>query len=182
MSTPTPGVVPLQLGRPLGKGHFWYEWTKQAAPGAHVNYTHTVPGGFIEMLVSLRFLYTSSATVSNRGMSLSFFDVNGSDYIDCTSNTVVPASQAITVNFRVSDSVDAVAQGTRQIISMPALYMVSGSGWHTAFDNFDTTDALSQVRQVVQRFPIGQDFDELEMFRDLRFAELIERGLLNPGG
>lgn len=147
----------LALTQPYGIGRGTVETFTVTTPAAGAQFSRTTAQGYWERVISMFFLFTTSAVVASRQVALEVQDADG----NVIGGEAAPQLQAASLvgRYYVKNTTGSIgfAGPLRQSLAFPGLFLQPGWKVVTNVSLIDVTDTLTLVRGVVERFGIGQD-------------------------
>lgn len=122
-----------------------------ADPAAGANFTHTVPTGIDQRIVSLSGLLVTSATVATRQMRFTFDDATNI-FAHCGSTTTTSASQTNRFGALLGGNQGGIA-GSFTEGSLPNIWLPPGFRLNSAIGNIQVGDQLSGIFLGAQQRP-----------------------------
>jgi hypothetical protein len=138
---------------PPGFAVGWQEPVYLATPAVGAEWSHTVDGRYHERLVSVHYVFTTSAVAGNRTIGVELVDTNGTVITSVPGGVGVAPSDGIIVDLiNSAPAFDMAATGNTygflaDILAPP------GWSWKSSTFDLDVDDAFSSVVLLVQRFP-----------------------------
>ena len=147
----------LTLFQPYGIGRGVVVPFKIAAPAAGANFTRTTATGYWERVVSLFFLFTSSAAVANRQVALVVQDGDGNVLGGVAAPVVQAASLAGRYYFGLGATSSASAGVIRQSAGLTEMFLQPTWKLVSNVGLIDVADTITLIEGVVEQFGIGPD-------------------------
>lgn len=149
----------------------YYKVVTVANPVAGGEFTLTAPGGEYWRVVSLRFVFVSSAAVANRTPRLNVGD--GTDIYASHRAEAVQAAGVTTAFSAFEGGPGGLSIGGLAYISWPdrGVLLQPGHRITSSTDLIDVADQYSAIRAMVQSFPAGPELEWLPTV-DVQLAEM----------
>jgi hypothetical protein len=138
---------------PPGFAVGWQEPVYVATPAAGAEWSHTVDGRYHERLVSVHYVFNTSAVAGDRTIGIELTDTNGTVITGVPGGAgIAPSDGAIVDLINGAPAFDVGATGSTygflsDILAPP------GWIWKSSTFNLDAGDAYTDVVLLVQRFP-----------------------------
>lgn len=147
MRSRTPGLDAPPLVR-----YGFPDWQSHTSPAAGAQFSIATDGRYWSRFVSIRCRLVTSATVANREVVVEYNDPEGNNYHTCGAPVTVAAST--TIDFCFSSFLDEAAWPVNSMILVPLAPIILPATFvmRLFVVNIDTTDALSRIRTVRERF------------------------------
>ncbi len=147
------------LGQPYSSGRSFQSPVRGVRPSAGAGFSLLIDGAYIWRLVSAVFTLTTSATVANRYVTLEYQGDDGTAYCVNAAGVVVTASSTQRFAFGLGRGNSEWATGTDILAPLSPVFLHGSDTLAIVVGNIDTTDQLSGIRFVFDRFPTDPEHD-----------------------
>lgn len=127
-------------------------YVQGASPAAGSPFTASVDGDFHQRLVSVYFKLVTSATVANRTAVVDFLDGESNRIALSGAPLSQTASTTTYYSFHVWQQQAEWSVDSTVIVPLAAILLPPTFKFRIYVANIDTTDAITQVRYVTERF------------------------------
>lgn len=131
----------------------FYDFPPFATPGAGLPATRRIPGETFERLDALRFLFTASAAVANRFVSVDVLNGDQTVAVRIQTPTAVTAGLAIQFNFVRGMELFSSTAGGEQLAPLPDLIFPPGYLIRITAAGIDVADTITAIRPMMTRYP-----------------------------
>lgn len=126
-----------------------------ASPAAGSGFSFTVPGSELWRLISLRTVFSASATVASRVPKLSINDADGNEIIRMPANGTVTANGAALAQWVRIDGMNSTAGDGAFLTSLPRLFLEPGWQVSVTATNIQAADTFTGIRMWYEIAPNG---------------------------
>ncbi len=124
----------------------------RTSPAAATDYTETIPGPYIERLLTVWVRLVCAADVGNREVVLQFLNSAGNVYRNCGAAVTVSAGTTIDYSFSVFQPFPEFPVDSTILVPLDPVLIQPSLGWKLHIVGALTTDQLSRIRVSRERF------------------------------
>lgn len=128
------------------------EYARRDNPAAGAHLVETIPGDFFARLISIHVRLVTSATVANRTVLVEFRDDGDNRYDLSGGGPTQAASTTLDWIFNVFQREAVFPVDDTVLMPLHEVILPPTHDFRVFVDNIDTTDQLSRIRMVWERF------------------------------